>query len=395
MLLGIESGKNILRRLANRLVSQPTGLADFDVVANRLRNKRPRCVHKPERPFGSFSRQTPIENYNGLNLQIITGTPSGETVGDMKRYNFNMRYFKPPDWKVMLGRNLYVITNDGIVYDSETCLAVRETMRSWFRDISTHHIFRSPRKLPPRRIEGVSISLASHDCGSPYHFLVEAISRLALIRESVAEYDHVIVSGPSTRWRIEWLVAAGVDEKKIVWLDQYPHLLCDELIFTGDMIDDLQPTRHLVRLLRELFNVSDPVDAPGRALWLSRRTAASRRLSWEQRLLEDIPELEPVDPAQMSPLECISTFTNARLVVGPHGAAFTNIIFCRPGFHCIELSPESGWVAPNAIRPTYSRLAHVSGAESVAVALCDFESMPAEPVFQAIVAAIRGKLGCP
>lgn len=391
----MKSITDAIRWGANYLSSMPVAFADFDAIAKRLRNSRPRCVHKPERSFASLSRQTPIENYNGLNLQVITGTPTSETVGGVDRYDFNLRYFKPPDWKIMLGRNLRVITNDGIVYDPETRLAVRETMRSWFTDLSTNPVFRSPRKLPPRRIEGVSISLASHDCGSPYHFLVEAISRFALIRDSVPQYDNVIVSGPSLPWRIEWLVAAGVEKNKIVWLDEHPHLHCDELIFTGDVIDDLQPTRQLVSLLRGLFKAGADMVKPSRALWLSRGTAATRRLSWEQRLLEEVPALQLIDPAQMTPQDCISTFRSARLVAGPHGAAFCNVAFCQPGFHCIELFPESGWLVPNAIRPLYSRLAHVSGAESVAVALCDFESMPAEPVFQAIVAAIRGKLRCP
>jgi capsular polysaccharide biosynthesis protein len=40
-------------------------------------------------------------------------------------------------------------------------------------------------------------------------------------------------------------------------------------------------------------------------------------------------------------LQQISAFRNARIVLGPHGAGLTNLTFCRPGTVCIELLSQS------------------------------------------------------
>ena len=40
--------------------------------------------------------------------------------------------------------------------------------------------------------------------------------------------------------------------------------------------------------------------------------------------------------------EQIEAFRNARIVLSPHGAGLTNILFCRPNTTLIEIFPEGG-----------------------------------------------------
>ena len=39
--------------------------------------------------------------------------------------------------------------------------------------------------------------------------------------------------------------------------------------------------------------------------------------------------------------EQIYLFKNAKIIIGPHGAAFTNIIFSNPGLKIVELIPRT------------------------------------------------------
>ena len=44
-------------------------------------------------------------------------------------------------------------------------------------------------------------------------------------------------------------------------------------------------------------------------------------------------------PGEISWPEQIATFARAEWIVGPHGAAFTNILFAKPGAYLVELFP--------------------------------------------------------
>ena len=54
-----------------------------------------------------------------------------------------------------------------------------------------------------------------------------------------------------------------------------------------------------------------------------------------------------LDPGRLSVQEQIDHFAAARVVVAPHGAALTNLTFCRPGVRLLEL------FAPGYLNPGY------------------------------------------
>ena len=48
-----------------------------------------------------------------------------------------------------------------------------------------------------------------------------------------------------------------------------------------------------------------------------------------------------LDISKLDFFEQIHLFKNAKIIIGPHGAAFTNIIFSNPGLKIIELIPRT------------------------------------------------------
>ena len=40
-------------------------------------------------------------------------------------------------------------------------------------------------------------------------------------------------------------------------------------------------------------------------------------------------------------LEQVYLFSNAKTIIGPHGAAFSNIVFCNPAANIVEILPET------------------------------------------------------
>ena len=49
----------------------------------------------------------------------------------------------------------------------------------------------------------------------------------------------------------------------------------------------------------------------------------------------------------------ISIFYNAKLIVGPHGAGFSNLVFCRKNTKVIEIKPKNH---PNKVYETISKI---------------------------------------
>jgi capsular polysaccharide biosynthesis protein len=103
------------------------------------------------------------------------------------------------------------------------------------------------------------------------------------------------------------------------------------------------PSRKLgeyARWLRDrLVPEPAPADARGRKLFLSRATAASRRIVNEAEIEPVLAGhgFEVVDPAGMSIAEQVALFSQASAVAGPHGAGLTNLLFSPPGTAVVEI----------------------------------------------------------
>ncbi|HEU5142262.1 MAG TPA: glycosyltransferase family 61 protein, partial [Solirubrobacterales bacterium] len=99
-----------------------------------------------------------------------------------------------------------------------------------------------------------------------------------------------------------------------------------------------------------------------RKLFLSRRRARTRRLVNEDEVLAALgPEIERVELESLPVREIADLFAEACLVVAPHGAGLTNLLFCPEPTPVVELVPES---SPPA---TYRQLAGLLGHPYLAV----------------------------
>ena len=80
----------------------------------------------------------------------------------------------------------------------------------------------------------------------------------------------------------------------------------------------------------------------GRKIYIARTDTPRRRLRNETALLDVVHDrgFEIVVPGTLTLTEQIRVFREASLVVGPHGAGLTNIVFCEPGTIVYELVPD-------------------------------------------------------
>ena len=63
------------------------------------------------------------------------------------------------------------------------------------------------------------------------------------------------------------------------------------------------------------------------------------------------------ETGKMSFFEQIYLFNNAKVIVGAHGAAFTNLVFCKPKTKIIEIIPKSH---PNTVNKKISKVKNLN-----------------------------------
>lgn len=84
-------------------------------------------------------------------------------------------------------------------------------------------------------------------------------------------------------------------------------------------------------------------DRFAKRVYVSRRDADRRRVVNEDALMEELSEygFERYEPGRLSFEDQVRLFANAEVIVGPHGKAYTNLIYAEDST-LIELFPENG-----------------------------------------------------
>lgn len=276
------------------------------------------------------------------------------------------RYFTcEPDRVVYALSDACVYTHAGAVYDPHSRLVVAETLEEWEHGFARHPMFAAPGFPARESLAGRAFLVGGAGANTFYHFLVEALPALAFARDLAASCDWLLVPDGGREWKLRWLSLLGVDAAKIRWLPDLAHLRCEQLVFTSRVVRHFEPNPWAVAALRALPLAPSP-DAPPAAdvLWLDRTHMPARRVGWESDLVARLPGVTPVRFDALAPSATAARCAAARVLVGFHGAAMANMIFCRPGALVIEILTR-----PNF--PWYGRLAQVCGHRHVALAADD------------------------
>lgn len=175
-----------------------------------------------------------------------------------------------------------------------------------------------------------------------YHWMLENLTKVQVVRDFGID-DHAlqyVVSGRPTSVVVETLNTLGIDRDRILFLPSGIHRF-RSLLVPSMLVPESRVAPRSVRFLREALLPSPRPDLP-RRVYVSRKDAVIRRVVNEAEILDRLAAFGIVDVSlsAMPPAEQRALFAGAELVVGPHGAGFTNFVFCRPGTPVVELSPH-------------------------------------------------------
>ena len=281
-----------------------------------------------------------------------------------KKLNANKRYHTGKIYKEA-DRYLYsldaghIIGYLGLIYDKKSRSFIDESAKLWTSNLEKSNNINFYRLPIPRHLDGVTLSCVTIGAeGGFYHFLHEVLPKFFFCRKVLPYVDHILINGTAAAWKEKWLIYAGVNINKIIWIDNNSHYNCKQLLFTNRLINDQQISNWSINALKSLLNINLPGTPlkQKRIIWITRKNVFDRIIAWEDELLSAFPDIEKLDIREMSVADTINTFESATHIIGAHGAGFSNILMCRQGTKILELYPDlSGY------QPCYFRISTISG----------------------------------
>jgi capsular polysaccharide biosynthesis protein len=239
------------------------------------------------------------------------------------------------------------------VADSENNLLADVTVE-WGRRSEENWTFRRLCLPPAEVLKGKTLVLASTGGDTYFHWMTDVLPRLRLIREAgfdPAAFDHILVNGTDKPFQKETLESLGVPLHLCRAISRTETaFLCEEAVVSSLPGNSGVVPPETISFLRERLA---PSESPsGKKLLIGRRGASHRGLTREKEIREVLERrgFEAVECSMLAVRQQAGLFASAAVVVAAHGAAATNLAFCRPGTRVLEL------FGPEYVNPCYRDL---------------------------------------
>lgn len=173
-----------------------------------------------------------------------------------------------------------------------------------------------------------------------YHFIFDSLTKYLRIGGNNDECP-LILSGNSHSRAKEILRALNINN--YFFSSSNYTLQVNDAIVPMKFINNGSPSKYQSHLLRESFKSIMPyVKNPSKFIYISRSDSNSRRIINELDLTLLLVRygFDIIKLSDLSFIEQLNLFANASIVLGSHGAGFTNIIFCNEKTSIIELFSE-------------------------------------------------------
>jgi capsular polysaccharide biosynthesis protein len=203
--------------------------------------------------------------------------------------------------------------------------------------------------MAPRRVKGTVFSLLTDWTGNKnyYHWLVAVLPRLHLVEKAglKADIDFYLFPDVAFPFQVETLDLLGIPREARLSSRKARHVAADAIIATTHPCPDVQDVSGwIVEWLRDVFLEKSSNQEYSRLVFVGRADASKRRLLNEEECFSKILQpsgFEAYELSKMSVASQIRLFAGADGIVGIHGAALTNLSFCKPGTRVVELFASS------------------------------------------------------
>ncbi len=206
-----------------------------------------------------------------------------------------------------------------------------------------------------KNIKGTVFSITQGASGDNYfHFLFDIIARLKMCEEqfNLSSIDYFYVPN-KLHWQKKIFSIFGIEQNRLINSNKSRHIQASKIIAVD------HPWYHNGRVHDEVKNIPSWI-----VFWLRNKfLKMSKKFKNNEKIFIDRSESKfnhcqfqnndeiinflqskgftSYKVGQLDFFEQIYLFNNAKIIIGPHGAAFTNIVFCEPKTNIVEILPET------------------------------------------------------
>ena len=311
----------------------------------RTRYCIPRIVGQVTYPF--LAHRAPLRGYyaktrdslrhsNGrcivLEPQSLTGDPSCPDTFEAELFTA----------VIPRGRSLY---DCGVVVSPNHNLLADVSWEGYeaVSDAKNHPAMYKLRLPPIKHVAGRVAIITSINADNYYHWMFDILPRFEILQKSGLTADYYLINS-TNRFQKECLQVLNIPIERILNPTKSTHIEADELIVPSLLgpVFKMTPQPQACKYLRSTFLPLVKAQKAHRALYITRDDARNRRVINEAEVKAEVTSLgfEVVSLSNVPVLRQVELFSEASIIVGPHGAGFTNAVFCPLNAVLIELMPE-------------------------------------------------------
>lgn len=206
--------------------------------------------------------------------------------------------------------------------------------------------------------------------------MFDVFVRLDLLRRSnlMSTIEKFVFTNCSKKFQKESIEALQISPEKVIEARLFPNIKARKLIVPSLMgrQGSLRVTKWGCNFLRSLFFKPENLEkfaSKKERIYISRKLTPYRRIVNEEEVVNLLAKLGfiTVTLESISVAEQASLMAGAKVIISPHGAGLTNLVFCNPGTKIIEI------FSPKFINSIFWQISNICGLSHYHLICEDYE----------------------
>jgi hypothetical protein len=192
-------------------------------------------------------------------------------------------------------------------------------------------------------LDGWWLCLANWSHNVYFHWFAQCLASLEIAQRS-PNFDRVKLILPRLAfWQRQSLAQLGIGPERILEIGAGVYR-CEHLLYPSDLQNQSSVISSrlvsICRRLRDIVAANNPPATTGEKVYLARFDSGSRVMANEGALIDILRTrgYSIVMASGMDFAQEVLTFAKAKVVVSAVGSGMTNIAFCHPGSHVLEMN---------------------------------------------------------